>query len=411
MSPRTGPGRGSLLRLGLFAALLAPAGLVLADAGLDRVAGKALFERIWVPAPASTDGADGLGPMFTERSCSGCHGGPGLGATVAFTPEGLAVRGLTIRLGDDRGRPDPLYGEAFQANAVQGLPPEGTLRFRARDRSAPVEAIATPGRGPFSAGTRLSLRLTPPLVARARIEAADEAAILAAADPDDGDGDGISGRPSLLRTPDGPRLGRFGWKAERADLEAQVAHAFAIDLGLSSPLAPLPHGDCTEAEPDCRALPDGRSPAFDGEEISGTMIRLVAGYVRGLEPPAGKEEDAAGARLFAATGCAACHVPRLPSKAGGEVTLYSDLLLHDLGPALDDGVGAEGATSSEWRTPPLAGLAWSGGSARRYLHDGRAPTLDAAIRAHGGEAADAAGRYRALTSAERSRLIAFLESL
>lgn len=398
-------------RVALFLAMLVPAGLVLADAGLDRVAGKALFERIWVPAPASTDGADGLGPMFAERSCVGCHGGPGGGGTIAFTPEGLAVRGLTVHLGDASGRPDPVYGQAFQANAVQGLPAEGTLTFRAKDPSAPIEAVITPARGPFAPDTRVSLRLTPPLVARARIEAVDKASILRNADPDDRDGDGISGRASWVPMPGRPRLGRFGWKAERVDLAAQIAHAFAVDLGLSSPAEPFPHGDCTKAEPDCLALPTGRSAAADGEEVSRQMIELVAGYVRGLEPPSAKDPDPAGASLFAATGCAACHIPRLPAEAGGEVTLYSDLLLHDLGPALDDGVGAPGAASAEWRTAPLAGLAWSGGSVRRYLHDGRAPTLDAAIRAHGGEAANAVRRYSGLTTAERNRLIAFLEGL
>jgi CxxC motif-containing protein (DUF1111 family) len=101
----------------------------------------------------------------------------------------------------------------------------------------------------------------------------------------------------------------------------------------------------------------------------------------------------------------------LPAKDGTPRTVYSDLLLHDMGSGLDDGVGAPGVKSSEWRTAPLAGLSWSQGSTRRYLHDGRAATLDAAIRAHGGEAAGALSGYLALRPEDREKLIAFLETL
>jgi CxxC motif-containing protein (DUF1111 family) len=205
-------------------------------------------------------------------------------------------------------------------------------------------------------------------------------------------------------------IGRYGWKAEQPSLAHQIAHAFAFDLGLSSPLFPLPHGDCTAAEPDCLGAPTGQSARFDNEEISTRIVDLVAGYVYRLEPkPSASDND--GGSLLSDLGCGSCHVPSLPTKGSTGVALYSDLLLHDMGPALDDGVGAPGVQSSEWRTAPLSGLAWSRGTTRRYLHDGRAPNLDAAIRAHGGEAAPAQSRYLALTPEDRARLIAFLESL
>jgi len=396
------------------AALLLPALLLaavcLAADGPDRALGKTLFERVWAPAPTATDTPGGLGPLFAERSCIACHSGPGGGASIAVNADGVVARGLSIRLGDTDGRPDPVYGTAFQTRAVTGLAAEGAIRITAPGLDAPLAVKLAPSRGPLAPKTRISIRLAPPLAARSRLETIDAGAILARADPDDADGDGVSGHPNMISTPAGPMPGRFGWKATQVDLDHQIAHAFAFDLGLSSPLYPLPYGDCTPAEPDCLAAPNGRSPAFDGEEISLEMIRNIAGYIRGLEP-APAAPDPAGEALFAAIGCAACHVPALPAKDGAPVTVYSDLQLHDMGPALDDGVGAPGVRSSEWRTAPLVGLAWSRGSTRRYLHDGRAPTIDAAIRAHGGEALAAASKYEALSPGDRLRLLLFLANL
>lgn len=395
----------------LLLATLLPAAGVFADATIDHGAGKDLFERAWLPLPASPGEAAGLGPLFSENSCLTCHGGPGGGATVAFNLEGIVARGVTAHLGDEMGRPDPLYGSALQPKAVAGLTGEGTLAILSHDPADRLIVTLIPSRGPLAPETRISIRLSPPLVARARIESVDEAAILALADPDDRDGDGISGRANLRPNASGPRLGRLGWKATEVDLDHQIAHAFAIDIGLSSPLEPFPHGDCTKAESDCLAMPHARSARFDGEEISGAMVEQVASYVRGLEPPPSPPSDPTASLLFSRIGCAACHIPSLPAKGGGSVKLYSDLLLHDLGPALDDGVGAQGAASQEWRTTPLAALAWSMGSTRRYLHDGSAPSLDAAIRGHGGEAAAAARKYDTASADERALLISFLEGL
>jgi CxxC motif-containing protein (DUF1111 family) len=393
----------------LLPALLLPA-IVFAADDLDRALGKALFERIWVPAPASTDAANGLGPLFSERSCVSCHGGPGGGASIAFTDSGVVARGLSIRFADAEGSPDPNYGTGFQARAVPGLGSEGTVTVRGAGSDAPLAITLGPSRGALAPQTRMSLRLAPPLVARGRLDAIDPAAILARADPDDVNGDGISGRPNRIDTPNGPIIGRYGWKAEQPNLARQVAHAFAFDLGLSSPIFPLPYGDCTRAETDCLGAPNGQSARFDDQEISTQIIDLIAGYVYGLEPEAG-EPDKVGGMIFSDLGCIACHMPSLPAKDGTQVIVYSDILLHDMGPELDDGVGAPGVRSSEWRTAPLAGLAWSRGTTRRYLHDGRAPTLDAAIRAHGGEAAGARSGYLSLRPEDRAKLIAFLETL
>jgi CxxC motif-containing protein (DUF1111 family) len=252
------------------------------------------------------------------------------------------------------------------------------------------------------------VRAAPPLRGRALLEDIDAAAVLALADPDDRDGDGISGRARMVMTSEGETLGRYGWKAGVPSLADQVADAFVHELGLSSAARALPHGDCTEREPDCLAAPSGESARNGGHEISAEMIGLVAAYVASLDH-ATREMPSGGAEIFSAVGCAACHAPALPGTDGTEIAAYTDLLLHDMGPALDDGVGERGAASAEWRTAPLTDMRPGGG--RRYLHDGRAPTIDAATRAHGGEANSSRTRYEALAEADRAALIQFVESL
>ncbi len=397
------------MRLGPSAlvALLVLPGLALAD-GLDRAAGKALFDRLWVAAPSSTLANDGLGPLFNEKSCASCHSGKALAAKVELAPDGtLAARGLATRLGDALGHPDPLYGRQIQPRAVNGLESEGTVTYRPAGEG-PMAVAFVPAFGALDPATRLGPRLAPPLAGIGRIGLVDAAAILAGEDPDDRDGDGVRGRARRLA--DGA-IGRYGWKASAATLNQQVADAFMLDIGMSSPQSPHPHGDCTEGETACQRAPDGRDATFDGEEISRQMIGLVSAYLDGVAAPRPPAADDPAAGLFAATGCAACHKPALAKSGGGSVALYSDLLLHDMGPALDDGVGEPGVASAEWRTAPLIGLALRRGTNTRYLHDGRAETLDAAIRAHGGEASRARTNYAALSDEDRIRLLTFLDRL
>ncbi len=381
-----------------------------ASGELDAVMGKALFERDWVPAGASTDASNGLGPLFAARSCAGCHAGPALAARFTDAPDGrIAGRGFVMRFGDRDGNPDPLYGHLLQEQAVQGMQAEGRVVLLASadpEKSYTYKMDLT--RGPLAPATHLSPRLAPPIVGRAALERIDPNAVIARADPDDRDGDGISGRARMIATDGGEALGRYGWKAQSTSLEVQIADAFAIDIGLSSALRPFPHGDCTPQEADCMNAPTGVSDRYDGNELSPEIIGLVAAYVRSLPAPVSKA-DAAAVQLFADTGCAACHVPEMPTEGGGTVAAHTDLLLHDMGAGLDDGVGEPGVASAEWRTAPLMAMAPAGG--RRYLHDGRAATVDAAIRAHGGEASAAVSRYLGLSDDQRRALVAYVESL
>jgi CxxC motif-containing protein (DUF1111 family) len=390
---------------------IAAATVAFASGDMDAVLGKALFERDWVPAPTSTDASDGLGPLFSARSCKGCHVGPSLAARFTDAPDGrIAGRGLVIRFGDSEGRPDPVYGRLLQNQAVQGMHAEGRIVLTAPDDpDGALKVAVTLDRGELDPATHQSVRIAPPLSGRALLDRIDVNAVLALADPDDRDGDGISGRVRMIDVEGTELLGRYGWKASTTGLEDQIADAFANELALSSAQKPFPHGDCTERETDCMSAPTGESPRFENHEISAEMIHLVAAYVRSLHPPQSEADVISGHDLFASAGCAACHAPEMPSTDGGSVAAYTDLLLHDMGEDLDDGVGESAVASSEWRTAPLIGMMPTPG--RRYLHDGRAPTLDIAIRTHGGEAAKARENYLALSDAERQTLVAFVESL
>jgi CxxC motif-containing protein (DUF1111 family) len=398
------------LRLTLFlvSGLMAP---VVSAEELDSAAGKALFDRKWVQAPASTHAADGLGPLFNAQACAACHKN-GNGARFSMIDGVLGVAGFVVRLGDAKGAADPVLGRQLQEHAIPGLMPEARIDpYLARGPDGLTLMLANitfAGPAP-SPGIRQEFRVAPSLLGRGMIARVAASEIVARADPQDRDGDGISGRVRIIATPDGSRIGRFGLKATAASLLDQTADAAMLDMGLSSPLRPLPYGDCTEAETQCRANANGRSPEFDGEEISRAMVQMVADYVATFQPrPAPSNPQ--GERLLADLGCAACHVPTLKSETGEALPVFTDLLLHDMGDELAGAFPDNFATANEWRTAPLIDLAAQKGK-RRYLHDGRAGTLDEAIRWHGGEAVKAKQRYLELPAEAKARLIDYLGSL
>lgn len=394
--------------------------------------GRSFFELPWVPAPASTTLRDGLGPLYNAHACSSCHQGATFGPPHAGGggPAVAPPVGLSLRIGRRDGAgfvPDPDYGQVLQrraipAIAVAGVPGEARWRLEhvvaddGRGLLRPVPRIEAFASGDPAPGLLVSLRRAPAIAGIGQLERIADATLLALEDPDDRDGDGISGRahrlPAVAGEPD-RRVGRYGYKAVHATLAAQVAAALSEDLGISSRLAPA--GPCAANQAACRAAPDGAGP--DGpHEIPDPVFAALVAHVAALPavpgPDAGSTAGAGGERLFEASGCAACHVPGLPAVDGGTVTLYSDLLLHDMGPGLADPLGQGAATGSEWRTAPLAGL---GARARHghagLLHDGRAANLVDAILGHGGEAASARARFEALDAAQRATLLAWLHAL
>lgn len=428
------------LKVMALAALLPVAALAPASASesMEFVLGRALFERLWVPAPSSTKAADGLGPLFNARACATCHRDGGQ-TPVALEPGELpAAASLALRVGDVRDGKliaHPALGEQVQTAAGTGLAGEGRL-FLSYD----LQTIA------LADGTRVELRrprfavanddghavpidwLSPRLAQDLHgiglLERIPFSRLAELADPDDLDGDGISGAVVMSTYADADiHPGRFGWKATEPDLEHQISGAFHLDLGLSTPVHPEAWGDCTEVQTACRAAPQG-APAGE-TEVSGETVELIAQYLRELPAPKPAahpgENAAAGAAIFARIGCGACHTAAQPSldAAGKDVEIapYTDLLLHDMGDSLADRTDA-GAVSPapdarDWRTAPLWGLGQRAakGPAANLLHDGRARSILEAILWHDGEAARAKRAAAQLPAADRDALIAFLESL
>ncbi|MBU3682573.1 MAG: c-type cytochrome [Phycisphaerales bacterium] len=389
--------------------------------------GNALFRDNWVVAPASAEGRDGLGPLFAASSCSACHAEDGRG--LPPVGDGSASAGWIVLVSPHArdGEAHPVYGRQLQDHAVPGVRPEVRVRVdpvREHGRYAdgtPFElerwkiSPEEPGYGPLGE-VRLSLRVGPQLVGGGLLEAVDDATILAREDPQDRDGDGISGRAHRLAV--GGRVGRFGWKASQATLEDQVQAAFSEDMGITSPL--FPAEVLTDSQSGSVREPSGGSPEVDAHKVS-----RVAHYCRTLAVPAQRAPDdprvALGRQAFMRAGCAACHVPELRSGDTSPVAAlrgavfrpFTDLLLHDMGEGLADGRRDGDASGREWRTPPLwgIGLVPTVNGHSRYLHDGRARSLEEAVLWHGGEAQRSRDAFVAMPEEERRALLAFLASL
>ena len=414
--------------------------------------GNGLFRRTWVGAPASTEGADGLGPLYNARACQRCHlkdgrghppAGPEDSAVSMFLrlsvpPESEAERALlaTHRPGVIA---EPTYGSQLQDLAIPGYRPEGRMVIDYEEIPValaggetahlrrPRYRIADLGYGPLHPEVMLSPRVAPPMIGLGLLEAVAEEDILAHADPDDADGDGISGRPNLVWSTEHEAviLGRFGWKAGEPTLDQQGSHAMAGDIGIGNPLAPAAWGECTTAQRACRGAPSGDSPEHDGLEASREVMDQILFYARNLAVPArrgaGDPTVLRGKKLFYGSGCTGCHVPKLATRrdwepralAGQLIWPYSDLLLHDMGDGLADHRPEGVASGREWRTPPLwgIGLTEEVNGHTNFLHDGRARDLTEAILWHGGEAEAARDAFAAMTEAERDAMLTFLNSL
>lgn len=333
----------------------------------------------------------GLGPIFVATSCGSCHAGDGKGHP--FTT--LTRFGQTDETGNhflDQGGPQ------LQNRAIPGYQPEQ------------IPAGAT-----FS-------KLTPPAVTGLGfLEAVPDADLLAMADPNDADGDGISGRPNWYTIPSfitppanaitqgGKYICRFGKKASVYNLLAQAADAFSQDMGIASLYRPIDVYSGKEIDP----------------EIPTQELNNIGFYLQTLKAPIQRDQNdpqvIQGGQVFATIGCASCHKPTLKtgpspieSIAYKEFHPYTDLLLHDMGPGLDDGYTEGSAKSYEWRTPPLWGLGLSPnaqGGKFYLMHDGRATSIQQAIEMHGGEATKARTNYTSLNQADKDALIRFLKSL
>ncbi len=414
-------------------AFMLPATNLNAEELADHIKGDNLFAAEYVSAPAPVHA--GLGPVFNNTSCQGCHikngrGMPAIGGLghlrshmllrLSIAPDQLADFGLEPAA---HGAPTPVpgLGGQLQNHAIVGAVPEayvtltweeiqghyddGTAYTLRRPRitfsgsPAAVELLQKPG-------VLWSIRQSPPVFGLGLLEAVSEGDLRALEDPEDRNLDGIKGHLNQVWDPSTQQMsvGRFGWKASAPNLLVQSAGAFAEDMGISNPIFPA----------------QDTSPDIDAETLKATAY-----YVQTLAVPNRDSELLArsgrGAELFAALQCASCHQPTLKTSGTHPIAAlrdqvfapYTDLLLHDMGEGLADGRADYLANEREWRTSPLWGLGLTQTVLPHsgYLHDGRALTLEEAILWHGGEAAKAQAAFKALSLQDRQALIGFLRSL
>ena len=370
------------------------------------------------------------GPHYINDSCAGCHVRNGRAAP----PEvGGSLAKWVFKVADINGNTHPLLGNVLQPrntginDATQG---EGDVTIASWAES---NGLRSPNYQ-FSKTTpaRYSARIAPQLVGLGLLEAIPESAVLALADENDSNGDGISGKAQRVSDPvtGQTRLGRFGYKAAAASIKHQVAGAFNTDMGVTNSVFPNP--DCGASQSSC-----GNA----GVEVSDQHLDELSKYIALLGVRAQRDLDdpqvQLGKTVFTSIGCAGCHTGTFQTSEhhpfaelrSQTIHPYTDLLLHDMGPGLADNLGEGLATGAEWRTAPLWGIGLSacvtggvdnilGGQGNEfctaqpsYLHDGRARTIDEAILWHDGEAQTSRIAYESLSANDRSAVLAFLNSL
>lgn len=416
--------------------------------------GDSTFAEVWQPSPSSTTASDGLGPLYNAHSCEECHLRDGRGQPpIANWPNDRAVS-MFLRLsippqtvkqrqllqsGKVGVIPEPVYGGQLQNFAINGLREEGHMHISYTETTVkmadgtevrlrkPEYKVSELNFGPLHPDVMLSPRVAPAVLGLLLLETIPESDILRLSDPDDSDGNGISGRPNWVwdRLSEQQALGRFGWKAGNPTLIQQIVNALSGDIGIATPYLPSPAGDCTSTQTACLNQPNGNTPLQENTEASSVTVQQLVLYTGNLAPPARpdaqKPEVLRGKRIFQRAGCHKCHQPSfktarsllLSEQSNQLIWPYSDLLLHDMGEGLADQRPEYLATGREWKTPPLwgIGLTKTVSGHTYFLHDGRARNLLEAILWHGGEAETARQQVTNLTRVERNALITFLESL
>ena len=375
--------------------------------------GRELFIAEWTAAPGTRPLLDGLGPLTITSACSDCH--LAVGRATSLNANGEVGVGLLFRLGNPFGHSDPFYGGQRQTAATSGNS-EGQVSWAFDENDKPIFTLVTHQLA-LTEGINLGPRLSPQLVGIGLLDLVSDNDILSREDVQDLNSDGISGRAHWHTINGEKMLGRFGWKAMQPTLRHQSAGAMQQDMGLTTSLNPTE--PCTELQTICNDQPNGGSP-----EVSDNSLAAINDFLTLLAVPerriSNQYEFDQGARIFANIGCSDCHQPTLTTANSDKYPLlsnqviypYTDLLLHDLGHDLNDNVKEGDAQPSEWRTPPL----WSLGliekiKGSRFLHDGRATTIEEAITWHGGEALTANNNFKALPAIEKKKLLSFLRSI
>lgn len=400
------------------------------------VIGNSLFKENWVATPASVMTRQGLGPLINAQSCSSCHFKDGRGQPPSSPNEpfnSMLVR-LSIPGHDENGGPKGVsqYGDQFNHRAIVGVRPEGDVKVHYTETSALYPdgmkySLLTPeyifenlSFGDLPKDVMISPRVAPAIIGLGLLEAIPEKDILALADAEDKNIDGISGRPNWVWDVENKRkkLGRFGWKANQPSVAQQNAGAFLGDMGITSQY--FPQQNCSPKAQDCL-----KAPALKEVEISESNMQHMNAYVKLLAVPQRRAQKdplvQAGHKLFLQAKCISCHVenfqtgvdPLFPENSQQVIHPFTDLLVHDMGEGLADHRPDFEASGTEWRTPPLwgIGLVKEVNGHTRFLHDGRARNLEEAILWHGGEAEASKKNFMQFKKEDREALIRFLESL
>ncbi len=399
------------------------------------LAGDLDFEAKFVTAPAPVN--PGLGPHFNNVSCINCHARDGRGRPDKI---GTALSSLFLRVSlpgtTPQGGPVPVPGIGTQIadRANYGKQAEAEIdvtyeEFEVSLKGGEVVSLRKPTyhirnpHTPLPDDIMVSARVAPPVFGRGLLEAITEEDILALADPDDQNGDGISGKPNYVWNPVTQRteLGRFGLKANNPTLLLQSASAYLDDMGVVAPVF------ATRPSKERLATPQTANyqETFLDSEITPKTLENVTFYVQTLGVPARRNLDdpavIAGEEIFHQLQCNSCHTPSfttgelagVPEVSHQKIQPFTDMLLHDMGSGLADNRPDFQATGYEWRTPPLWGIGLTRivSGHTFLLHDGRARNLQEAILWHGGEAEQSKEGFRQLPAEQRQALITFLESL
>jgi len=398
--------------------------------------GNRMFNTNWVVAPASVGALDGLGPLFNRVSCSSCHTRDGRGRPPE--QEGDPFESMLIRLSipgmNEHGgvQPVPHYGDQLNEKAITGVPAEGRTLVSYTEREGHYAdgarySLVTPSYefvalnyGPLPQDVQFSPRVATPMLGLGLLEAIADETLLALTDPNDANGDGISGRVNHVwdYLANKTVIGRFGWKANQPSLRQQNASAALGDIGITTRM--FPEQNVMEGQYAAATAPSGGS--YNEPEMKDEFFERLTFYTQTLAVPAARHVDdpkmRAGAMQFEKIGCGSCHVPTLktdthrdvPQLSNQVIHPFTDLLLHDMGNELADGRPDFEANGKEWRTPPLWGIGLTETVNRhtRFLHDGRARSLEEAVLWHGGEASKARDRFMHLSKAQREALLTFL---
>jgi len=449
---------------------------------------------------------DGVGPLLNAGSCQGCHINDGKGHVPLSPAEPMTS--MFLKIADSQGVPDPIYGDQLQTFSVQALDvADGVVGLPKHDGSLngdelygeayafveyqiisgqyadgtsyqlrkPTYKIKDLSFGDFNDDVTFSPRVSPAIFGSGLLEGIPSANILALADPDDSDGDGISGKVAMVTNvmTGAQEIGRFAYKAQNPNVLQQASGAYRGDMGVTNSL--FIGEPCTDQQIACTAFAEQETAQASEPDIIDRQLALVEFYTKVLGVPARRgfdrnsqtwdSEIVAGRQLFFDNGCVDCHTPRhvtgdVVDSRLGQITLlalldepekldylsqqvfypYTDLLLHDMGGScavtreLEDGSSCTSgemcyyvqrcdgladdmpmgdATGSEWKTPALwgSGLVQTVNERATFLHDGRARSHEEAILWHGGEGQTARDNFIALTAQERAQLLAFVGSL